>query len=205
LTLTCFIAVFSFERTPWSARKKAGYRQALFANAQRIFAATGQWVQGAAVHHQEWILMRKLLISTIAAAIGSACWIPAASAELLSATRSVIAILGGDLYVGSAVGHLNGAGTLTVHSQADPAITCAGDFTSTKLGGAGQLHCNDGATATFQFKRVDAFRGHGGGTFSRGTMSFTYGLSVDQSIPHLAFPSGKKLLNQGEMLTLVDM
>jgi hypothetical protein len=147
--------------------------------------------------------MRKLLVSTIAAAIGSACWFPVANADL-SATRPVIALLGGDLYVGAAVGHLSGAGTLAVHSQADPSITCSGEFTSSKLGGAGQLHCNDGATATFQFKRMDAFRGYGGGTFSRGTMSFTYGLSVDQSIAYLAIPPGKKLLNQGEMLTLVE-
>ena len=150
-------------------------------------------------------VMRRLLISTIAAAIGSAGWINVADAEL-SATRPVIAILGGDIYVGAAVGHLSGAGTLAVHSQADPAITCSGEFTSSaKLGGAGQLHCNDGATATFQFKRLDAFRGHGAGTFSRGTMSFTYGLSVDQSIAYLAFPPGKKLSNQGEMLALVDL
>ena len=148
--------------------------------------------------------MRRLLISTIAAAIGSAGWINVADAGLLSATRPVFAILGGDLYVGAAVGHLSGAGTLAVHSQADPALTCSGEFTSSAKGGAGQLHCNDGATATFQFKRLDAFRGHGVGTFSRGTMSFTYGLSVDQSITYLTFPPGKKLSNQGEMLALVD-
>ena len=149
--------------------------------------------------------MRNLLIGTIAAAIGSAGWVSAANADLLSATRPVIAMLGGDLYVGSAVGHLNGAGTLAVHSQADPSITCSGEFTSSaKLGGAGQLSCNDGATATFQFKRMDVFRGYGGGTHSRGTMTFTYGLSVAQSLPYLVFPPGKKLSNEGEMLTLVE-
>ena len=149
--------------------------------------------------------MHKLIIGTIAAAIGSAGWISAANADL-SATRPVIAMLGGELYVGTAVGHLSGAGTLAVHSQADPSITCSGEFTSSaKLGGAGQLQCSDGATATFQFKRIDVFRGHGGGTHSRGAMSFTYGLSVDQSLPYLAFPPGKKLSNQGPMLTLVDM
>ena len=149
--------------------------------------------------------MRKLLIGTIAAAIGCAGMINVANAGGLSATRPVIAMLGGDLYVGEAVGHLNGAGTLAVHSQADPSITCSGEFTSSaKLGGAGELRCSDGATATFQFKRMDAFRGYGGGTHSRGTMSFTYGLSLDQSVAYLALPPGKKLSTQGEMLTLVD-
>jgi hypothetical protein len=154
--------------------------------------------------HEEWTLNTKLILSAIAIAVGSAGWVNAANAAL-SATRPVIAILGGDIYVGSAVGHLNGSGTLSVHSQADPTITCSGEFTSSaKLGGAGQLRCNDGATSTFQFKRLDAFRGHGGGTFSRGSMSFTYGLSVDQSAQYLSVPPGKKISRQGEVLALVD-
>lgn len=62
--------------------------------------------------------MRKFILNGIAVAIGTIGWITLAGAEL-SATRSVIAILGGELYMGTAVGHLNGAGTLTVRSRLD--------------------------------------------------------------------------------------
>lgn len=150
--------------------------------------------------------MRNILIGTIAAAIGSAGWINLANAQLLSATRPVIAMLGAELYLGAAVGHLNGAGTLTVHSQADPTIKCSGEFTSSaELGGAGQLRCNDGAIANFRFKRLDAFRGHGAGTFSRGAMSFAYGLTAEQSETYLTLPPGKRLSTRGETLALVDL
>ena len=149
--------------------------------------------------------MRKLLVSGLAAGLGLAGWINVADAELFSATRPVIAIFGADLYVGAAVGRLSGAGTLAVHSQAEPSITCSGDFTSSaELGGNGHLNCSDGASATFQFKRLDVFRGHGAGTHSRGAMSFTYGLSANESGPYLVLPPGKKLSNRGELLALVD-
>ena len=95
---------------------------------------------------------------------------------MFSATRRVIAILGSDLYLGVAEGHLNGSGTLAVHSQANPGVTCIGEFTSSKeLGGAGELRCSDGAVAAFRFQRINAFKGHGTGSFGQGTMSFTYG------------------------------
>ena len=109
--------------------------------------------------------MRKFILNGIAVAIGTLGWITLAGAEL-SATRSVIAILGGELYIDTAVGHLNGSGTLNVHSQADSALTCSGDFTSSKeLGGAGQLQCSDGAAAAFKFTRLDVFHGHGAGSY----------------------------------------
>jgi hypothetical protein len=148
--------------------------------------------------------MLKALAFAAIAVTASAGWVSPAGAEL-TATRKVIAIIGGDLYVGTAVGNLSGAGTLALHSQVDPSITCRGEFTSTKeLGGAGDLRCSDGATAAFKFTRVDVFHGHGTGTFSRGTMSFTYGMSPAQSLPYLALPAGKKLSTENETVALVD-
>jgi hypothetical protein len=150
--------------------------------------------------------MRKLLIMSFATVIGFTGWTQLADAGLLSAKRQVIAILGGDLYVGVAEGHLSGAGTLAIHAQSSPAIACFGEFTSSAtLGGAGQLRCNDGATATFSFKRLTVFDGHGGGSYSRGSMSFTYGLTADQSQSYLKLPAGKTLKQSGEVLQLVDL
>jgi hypothetical protein len=127
-------------------------------------------------------------------------------AGLFSATGKVIAILAGDLFVGEAVGHLDGAGTLSIHSQADPARTCAGQFTSSAaLGGSGQMHCSDGVTATFRFQRLTVFRGHGAGKTSRGSMSFTYGLSAEEAGPYLKLPKGKKLARSDAGPALVDL
>jgi hypothetical protein len=123
---------------------------------------------------------------------------------ILSATGAVIAILAGDLFVGTAVGHLDGAGTLAVHSQKNPALACKGEFTSSaELGGKGQLRCSDGSSATFHFKRLSLRRGHGAGEFSHGPMSFAYGLSAEEAAPYLKLPKGKKLAHNGADLELV--
>jgi hypothetical protein len=117
----------------------------------------------------------------------------------------VIAILADDLFIGEAEGHLSGAGTLAIHSQHDPTLTCLGDFTSSaELGGSGQLHCSDGTTATFHFRRLNMFCGYGDGSFSRGSMSFAYGLSVEEASPYLKLPQGKKLTHNGTELGLVS-
>jgi hypothetical protein len=129
-----------------------------------------------------------------------------AAAGLLSATGPVIAILGGELFVGEAEGHLNGAGTLAIHSQKKPDLKCAGEFTSSaEQGGKGQLKCTDGSTATFQFKRLSVRRGHGVGRFGQGSMSFTYGLSAEEARPYLKLPKRKKLAQDGKELKLVDL
>lgn len=147
--------------------------------------------------------MQKFPTAVLAASIGLAGW--ATDARPLSATGKVIAVLAGDLFVGEAVGHLSGAGTLAIHSQKNPGLTCSGEFTSSAtLGGAGQMQCSDGATATFTFKRLNIFRGHGVGSFSRGAMSFTYGLSAEEAVPYLALPEGKQLRGSGRELTLAD-
>src|SRR5688572_17658775 len=149
--------------------------------------------------------MRKMRIAVLVACLGLAGWAPPAGA-LLSATGAVIAILAGELFVGEAVGHLSGAGTLAIRSKKDPGLTCHGAFTSSAaLGGLGQMQCSDGATATFSFKRLNIFRGYGIGNFSRGTMSFAYGLTAEEARPYLTLPEGKQLRRSGKELTLADL
>ena len=131
--------------------------------------------------------------------------IPAAAIEFLAATRPVIAIVDGELFVGEAVGHLDGAGTIAMHAQRNPALTCVGEFTSSAAaGGQGNLRCSDGATASFQFQRLNIYRGYGAGDTTRGAMTFAYGLSSHEAAPYLKLPEGKKLSPAGTQLTLVD-
>ncbi len=150
--------------------------------------------------------MRKLLITVLVACAGAAVSETLAHAGLLSSTGMVIAILADDLFVGEAEGHLNGAGTLAIHSQKHPELTCQGQFTSNALsGGAGQMLCSDGATATFHFQRLSVLRGYGTGSFSRGGMSFAYGLTAEEAGPYLTLPPGKKLTDNGKELKLADL
>jgi hypothetical protein len=150
--------------------------------------------------------MRKIWIVVLGACIGLASSATALGGELFSATGTVIAIVGGDLFVGEAEGHLSGAGTLNIHSQKDPALTCLGQFTSTaELGGSGQMRCSDGSAATFHFQRLTMFCGHGVGNFSRGSMSFAYGLTPEEARPYLKLPEGKKLAHNGTELELVAL
>jgi hypothetical protein len=149
--------------------------------------------------------MRKIWLAGIAciALAGSA---PPAAAGLFSAKGEVIAILGGELFVGEAEGHLSGAGTLAIHSQKNPGLTCAGGFTSSaELGGKGELLCSDGRVSKFQFKRLSVLRGYGTGSFDRGSMSFAYGLSAEEATPYLKLPRGKKLGRNGKELALVNL
>ena len=142
--------------------------------------------------------MRIIGIAVLVACIGLAGSVTPVSGELLSAKRTVIAILADDLFIGEAEGHLSGAGTLAIHWQQDPKLTCLGQFTSTaELGGSGALHCSDGTTANFHFQRLTMFCGYGYGSFSRGPMSFVYGLTVEEARPYLKLPQGKKLTHNG--------
>lgn len=128
-----------------------------------------------------------------------------ASAGILSATGEVIAIMAGNLFVGEAEGHLSGAGTLAIHSQKNPSLTCRGEFTSSaELGGKGQLRCSDGTRSSFKFQRLTLRKGHGTGNFGRGSMSFSYGLTADEARPYLKLPKGKVLRRNGSALELVD-
>jgi len=144
--------------------------------------------------------MRSLVFAILVAG-----WAAPAGAGLLSAKGDVIAIMGGALFVGEAEGHLNGAGTLAIHSQKTPALTCLGEFTSSaEHGGKGQLHCSDGSSADFRFTRLTLQRGHGGGRFTRGPMNFTYGLTLEEARPYLKLPKGKKLRQEGKKIELVE-
>ena len=40
---------------------------------------------------------------------------------------------------------------------------------------------------------------------SKGSMSFTYGLSVDEARPYLKLPKGQKLVHNGKELELVEL
>jgi hypothetical protein len=150
--------------------------------------------------------MRRPLLPLLAACIALAGIAAPATAGLLSATGAVIAILAGELFVGEAEGHLSGAGTLAIHSQKRPRLTCHGEFTSSAaLGGSGQLNCTDGSSADFRFQRLSVFRGYGIGSFSRGPMSFAYGLTMEEAAPYLTLPDGKRLTRNGAQLRLVDL
>ena len=150
--------------------------------------------------------MRNDSITAAIACIGLLGLASPAGAQMFSATRADIAIVTDDLYVGEAVGHLNGAGTLAIHAQKSPAVTCIGEFTSSAaLGGSGQLHCSDGGVATFKFTRLTAFTGHGVGNIGGGAMSFVYGLSATEAAPYLKLPEGKKLKYNGIDLALADL
>jgi hypothetical protein len=151
-------------------------------------------------------MVGKILIAVLAACIGLAGLAAPAGAGLFSATGTVIAILADELFVGEAEGHLSGAGTLAIHSQKRPELTCLGQFTSSaELGGSGDMQCSDGATAKFHFKRLSVRRGHGAGSFSRGSMSFAYGLTAEEAGPYLNLPKGKNLRHNGMELELVSL
>jgi hypothetical protein len=139
--------------------------------------------------------MRKLLITILSVCIGLTGSVTLASAGLFSGTGPVIAIMADDLFVGEAEGHLSGAGTLLIHSQTSPELTCTGQFTSSAvLGGSGRLHCSDGTSMIFQFQRLSVLRGYGIGNGSRGA----------EAGPYLKLPEGKKLTTFATELRLVD-
>jgi len=147
---------------------------------------------------------KTLSLAVLAACIAAGGPAIPARAGLFSATGQVFAIVAGDLFMGEAEGHLDGSGTLAIHSQENPALTCAGKFTSSaEAGGKGQMHCTNGITATFDFKRLTARSGYGTGKLNPGTMSFSYGLSAEKAQRYLEPPEGKQLRRNGARLELL--
>jgi hypothetical protein len=147
---------------------------------------------------------RKLLVAGLAVFIGIAGWTDLAGAQLFSSTGPVIAILDGNLLVGEATGRLGGWGTIALRSRSKAEMTCVGEFSYTEaLGDAGQLTCSEGTSATFRFQRLSLMRGYGAGSSSRSALSFTYGLSAEDSAPYLTLPPGKELRRDGDNLELV--
>lgn len=127
-----------------------------------------------------------------------------ARAGPFSSTGPVIAILDGNLLVGEATGHLAGWGTIALHSSSIAGLTCVGEFSATEaLGDAGQLRCSDGLSAAFSFQRLTLRRGYGVGGPGGSALSFTYGLSAEDSAPYLKLPAGKELRHDGKHLELV--
>lgn len=149
--------------------------------------------------------MRRMYVTCLTAIIGFTGLVCPAVAGIFSATGPVIVILAGDLFTGEATGKLDGSGTMMIQSRSTPDVNCRGQSTSsTEPGGVGDMQCSDGATATFQFQRLSRLSGYGTGNFSRGSMSFTYGLSAAESEPYLKLPAGKVLTGTGMDLQLVD-
>jgi hypothetical protein len=149
--------------------------------------------------------MKKFWITCLIGGIGIAGPATLAHAGLFSSTGEVIAMLANELFIGEAEGHLNGAGTIAIHAQRNPALTCLGDFTSSAAaGGKGQLQCSDGTVASFSFKRLSVWRGFGGGSSSRGPLSFAYGVGYLEAAQYLKLPEGKRLLHNGIEVALAD-
>jgi hypothetical protein len=142
-------------------------------------------------------------ITALAVSIGLAGWTGPAGAQLFSSTGPVIAILDGELLVGEATGHLGGWGTIALHSRAKAGRTCVGEFSYSEAGDSGQLKCSDGASAAFRFHRLSLKRGFGAGSSGGSALSFTYGLSAEDSEPYLKLPAGKELRGEGNNLELV--
>jgi hypothetical protein len=150
--------------------------------------------------------MYKTLLACLGASFGLAEWTNAAAAEVFSKTGPVIAIMANDLFLGEAEGHLSGAGTIALHSQRNPDVTCVGEFTSNAaLGGSGKMLCSNGAVGTYRYKRLSLVKGYGAGIYRQHSMSFTYGLTADESRPYLKLPPGKKLEHNGKTLMLADI
>jgi hypothetical protein len=148
--------------------------------------------------------MLKLPAAALVLCLGLAGWTGLAGAQLFSSTGPVIAIFAGSLLVGEATGHLGGWGTLSLRSPSKPELTCVGEFSTTDgLGDGGQLRCSDGTSAPFRFQRLTLMRGYGAGSSSASALSFTYGLSAEESISYLKLPPGKELRRDGNNLELV--
>jgi uncharacterized protein DUF3562 len=146
---------------------------------------------------------RKRQASALVLCIAFAGWPGIADAGLLTSSGPVIAILDGELLVGEVTAHLAGWGTIAVRSPSNPALTCVGEFSATEaLGDVGQLRCSNGASAAFEFRRLSLRRGHGAGT-TGSALSFTYGLTAEESALYLKLPVGKELALEGNDLALV--
>ena len=149
--------------------------------------------------------MRTYSLIAALAAVASIAAAPAAHAGLFSAKGDVIAVVADDVYVGQAEGHLDGSGTVQIHSQKNPQLKCSGEFTSSaEAGGVGQLHCSDGSRADFRFTRLTVYRGYGVAKFSWGEMNFAYGFKAEEAAPYLNLPQNKRLARNGAQIALVD-
>lgn len=125
---------------------------------------------------------------------------------MFSATAPVIAVLTDDLFTGEAVGYPDRTGTINVASVKNPEVKCIGSFryTGSKTGVA-NMRCNDGAEAELSFHGLSMLSGYGFGKTSRGTASFTFGLTPEQSAEYLKLPEGKRLDAKTPKLSLQNI
>jgi len=149
-------------------------------------------------------VVSELQAGALALCIALGVWAGHARAQLFSSTGPVIAILDGELLLGEATGHLGGWGTIALRSPSKFRLTCSGEFGYAGASGdAGQLKCTGGASPAFRFQRLGLMSGYGTGSSGPGALSFTYGLSAEDSAPYLELPPGKELRGEGERLELV--
>lgn len=137
----------------------------------------------------------RLLVLAATGLLLSSC-VNKAGAEmgLFTAKAPVIAVLSDDLFTGTVVGYPDMTGTINIASTLHPDVRCIGQYKFTSAeAGVGQMTCNDGATATFQFHSLSALSGYGLGTSTRGPVSFAYGLTPDDAKQYLTLPKGKTL------------
>ena len=134
--------------------------------------------------------MRSTTVATIVlgASLLSGC------ASMMSASAPVLAILHDDLFTGTAVGYADRTGTIDVVSSINPDLRCVGNFAyNGAKTGRGQMRCNDGNVAAFQFNGLTMLSGYGYGTTTRGGLSFTFGLDSVEAVQYLTLPKGKAL------------
>lgn len=143
-----------------------------------------------------------LIISLMFSSILISCTNEAGSRMgIFTATTPVLATIKGDIFIGTSVGDISGAGKIEMESAINPDINCIGEFRYTSLYsmvGVGTLTCSDGNLATFNFNALDSLSGYGLGSSSRGPVTFTYGLTPEESAKYLQkpFPEIKKFVDE---------
>lgn len=152
-------------------------------------------------------MLLRLAIVLVTTVTMSACANQAGSRMgLFSATAPVIAILADDLFVGETEGYADRSGKITVQSQVQPDIRCIGQFAYTSSSsGSGSMQCNDGTSVLFQFQSLTLLSGYGFGNSARGPISFTYGLTPEESTQYLKLPQRKRLIRKEKNLTLEEI
>lgn len=124
---------------------------------------------------------------------------------LTSAHAPVLAVLQDDLFTGEAVGYSDRTGTIDIKSVLNPDVRCVGRFryVGSKVGVA-SVKCNDGHTAELDFNALSMLSGYGFGNSTRGTASFTFGLTPEEATEYLKLPAKKRLQKKDRTVALVD-
>lgn len=121
-----------------------------------------------------------------------------------SVTAPVVAIVHDDMYVGEATGYMDRTGVIRVTSTTKPDVSCFGDFRYLAAkSGKGNMRCNDGNVAEFDFYGLSMTSGYGLGQSTKGVVSFTFGLDADEAAPYLKLPENQRLQNKEGKLTLL--